>query len=191
MTPLFTPTWFSDAFIALFGYPCYILTQCGIYFSPFLFIKAIITLIIKLYKTISIKYNLQQNITIFSSLAHGLFNIPTAEMVNDLNDNHPNRPKLIIKGSKSSPLTHVIEKPLDDLSNSDDQTDRSTNPTGITSPPPIYTKRPNRLNKIARLKLFPKKNYLFITKLIPELQHFIHHQYKTQLYLIVQLSLPI
>ena len=32
MTPLFTPTWFSDAFIALFGYPCYLLTQCGIFF---------------------------------------------------------------------------------------------------------------------------------------------------------------
>ena len=30
LTPLFTPTWFSDAFIALFGYPCYILTQCGV-----------------------------------------------------------------------------------------------------------------------------------------------------------------
>ena len=30
LTPLFTPTWFSDAFIAQFGYPCYILTQCGI-----------------------------------------------------------------------------------------------------------------------------------------------------------------
>ena len=26
LTSLFTPTWFSDAFIALFGYPCYILT---------------------------------------------------------------------------------------------------------------------------------------------------------------------
>ena len=26
LTPLFTPTWFSDAFIALFGYPRYILT---------------------------------------------------------------------------------------------------------------------------------------------------------------------
>ena len=26
-TLLFTPTWFSDAFIALFGYPCYFLTQ--------------------------------------------------------------------------------------------------------------------------------------------------------------------
>ena len=38
LTPLCTPTWFSDAFISLFGYPCYILTQCGIYFSTFLFL---------------------------------------------------------------------------------------------------------------------------------------------------------
>ena len=50
LTPFFTPTWFSDAFIALFGYPCNILTQCGIYFSTFLFVQATITLIIKLYK---------------------------------------------------------------------------------------------------------------------------------------------
>ena len=35
LTPLFTPTWFFDAFIALFGYPCYILTQCGIFFLHF------------------------------------------------------------------------------------------------------------------------------------------------------------
>ena len=55
LTPLFTPTWFSDAFIALFGYPCYIFTQCGIYFSSFLFVQATITLIVKRYKTISIK----------------------------------------------------------------------------------------------------------------------------------------
>ena len=58
-THLFTPTWFSDAFIALFGYPCYILTQCGIYFSTFLFEQATLTLIVKLYETISIKYNLK------------------------------------------------------------------------------------------------------------------------------------
>ena len=50
-------TWFSDAFIALFGYPCYILTQCGIKFSTFLSVQTTLTLIIKLYKTISIKYN--------------------------------------------------------------------------------------------------------------------------------------
>ena len=30
LTPLFTPTWFSYAFIALFVYPCSILTQCGV-----------------------------------------------------------------------------------------------------------------------------------------------------------------
>ena len=71
LTPLFTPTWFSDAFIALFGYPCYILTQCGIYVSTFLFVQATLTLIVKLYKTISNKHNLKNNITLFSSVAHG------------------------------------------------------------------------------------------------------------------------
>ena len=35
LTPFFLLTWFSDAFIALFGYPCCILTKCGIYFLPF------------------------------------------------------------------------------------------------------------------------------------------------------------
>ena len=71
LTPLFTPTWFSDAFIALFGYPCYILTQCGRCFSTFLLVQATRTLIVKLYKTISIKYNIENNITLFSSIAHG------------------------------------------------------------------------------------------------------------------------
>ena len=71
LTPLFTPTWFFDAFIALFGYPCYILTQCGIYFSTYLSIQTMLTLIVKLYKTISIKYNLKENITLLSSIAHG------------------------------------------------------------------------------------------------------------------------
>ena len=66
LTPLFTPTWFSDAFIALFVYSCYILTQYGICFSTFLFVQATLKVIIKLYKTISIKYNLEQNITLFS-----------------------------------------------------------------------------------------------------------------------------
>ena len=70
LTPLFTHTWFFDAFVTLFGYPCYILTQCGIYFSMFRFIQATIILIIKLHKTISIENNLKQNFTIFSSIAH-------------------------------------------------------------------------------------------------------------------------
>ena len=37
LTPLFTPIWFFDAFLALFGYPCYILTQYGIYFLHYFF----------------------------------------------------------------------------------------------------------------------------------------------------------
>ena len=93
LTPLFTPTWFSNAFIALFGSFCYILTQCGISFSTFLFVQATITLNIKLYKTFSIEYNLKNNITFFSSIALGFFNILIAQMVNDLNDTRNKKPK--------------------------------------------------------------------------------------------------
>ena len=83
LLPLFNPDWFSQAFNNYFGYPCYILTQCGIYFSTFLFIRE--TFLLNFYKTISIKYNLQSNICILSSIAHGIFNIVTSEMVTDLN----------------------------------------------------------------------------------------------------------
>ena len=94
ITPLFITTWFSDAFIALFGYPCSILTQCGMNLSTFLSVQATITLIIKLYKTISIKYNLKNNNILFSSIAHGFFNVLTAQMVNDLNDTQNKNPKV-------------------------------------------------------------------------------------------------
>ena len=63
------------------------------YFSTFLFVQATITLIVKIYKTISIKYNPKNNITLFSSIAHGFFNILTAQMVNDLNGNQNKKPK--------------------------------------------------------------------------------------------------
>ena len=43
------------------------------------------------------------------------FDILTAEMVNDLSDTHHHKPKLALKDSKSSPLTHVIDNPLDDF----------------------------------------------------------------------------
>ena len=118
--------------IAFFGYPCYSLTQCGIYFSTFLFVHATLTLIVKLYKTFSIEYNLKQNITIFSSIAHGFFNILTSQMVNDLKDIHQQQPTLPLKTSKS----------LDNFP--DNSTNSINNHTGITSPPPFYTKRPNK-----------------------------------------------
>ena len=83
LLPLFNPDWFSQAFINYFGYPYYIATQCGIYFSTFLFIREVLTFLLKFYRTISIKYNLKSNISILSSIAHGCFNIVTSEMVTD------------------------------------------------------------------------------------------------------------
>ena len=84
LLPLFNPDWFSQDFINFFGYPCYVLTQCGIYFSTFLFIREALNFLLKFYGTISIKYNLQNNISILSSIAHGFFNRVTSETVTDL-----------------------------------------------------------------------------------------------------------
>ena len=120
LTPLFTPTWFSDAFIALFGYPCYILTQCGINFSTFLFVQATLTLIVKLYKTLSIKYNLKNNITLFSSIPHGFFNVLTARMVNDLNETQNKKPKSTRLKSKS--LDNFIDTTTNLINHSTDVT---------------------------------------------------------------------
>ena len=86
LLPLFNPDWFRQAFIIFFGYPCYVSTQCGFYFSTFLFIREVSTFLLKFYRTISIKYNLQSNISILSSIAHGFFIIVTSEMVTDLNN---------------------------------------------------------------------------------------------------------
>ena len=43
------------------------------------------------------------------------------------------------------------------FSNSDDQTNHITTPTCITSPPTFYTKRPNKSNEKARIKLVSKR----------------------------------
>ena len=119
------------------------------YFSTFLFVQATITLIIKLYKTTSIKYHLKHNITLFSSAAHGFFNILTAEMVNDLNDTQNRKPKIKLSKSKS----------LDILS--DTSTNLIKHSTGITSPPPFYTKPfyPNEL-QMSKFKLLPKRHHV-------------------------------
>ena len=55
LLPLFNPDWFNQAFIRFFGYPCYVLTQYGIYFSTFLFVREVLIFILKFYRTISIK----------------------------------------------------------------------------------------------------------------------------------------
>ena len=114
-----------------------------VYFSTFLFIQATLTLVVKLYKTISIKYNLKDNLTLFSSIAHGFFNILTAQMVKDLHDTQNKKPKLSL--FKSKPLDHLF----------DTSANLITHSTGITSPPPFYTKRPNKPH-LPKFNLFPK-----------------------------------
>ena len=118
--------------------------MCNI-FSTFLYVQATITLIIKLFKTISIKYHLKHNITLFSSIAHGFFNIHTAEMVNDLNDTQNRKPKNTLLKSKS----------LDNFSHF--STNLINYSTGITSPL-FYTKRPNKLQR-SKFILFPQRHH--------------------------------
>ena len=134
-----------------------ILTQCGIYFSTNLFVQTMLTLIVKLYKTISIKYNLKQNITVLRSIAHGFTKILMADMVNNLKNA---RSKKSLKSSNHLP--NITENSLHESSlNPHDTTGISSNATGITSSPPFYTKSPNRISKMTRFKFLPiRKQYL-------------------------------
>ena len=67
-------------------------------------------------------------------------------MVNDLHDAPNKKPKNTLFKSKS--LDHF----------SDTSTNLITHSTGITSPPPFYTKRPNKL-QIPNFKIFPKRHH--------------------------------
>ena len=67
-------------------------------------------------------------------------------MVNDLHDTQNKEPKNPFFRSKS--LDHL----------SDTSPNLINHSTGITSPPPFYTKRPNKL-QIPKFKLFPKRHH--------------------------------
>ena len=92
----------------------------------------------------------------FSSKAHGFFNILTAEIVDDLNDTHKRKPKIALSTSKS----------LDNLS--DTPTNLNYHSTGNTSPPPFYTKRPNKL-QICEFSFFPKRHCFSHPKAPPKI----------------------
>ena len=61
LTPFFSPDWFTDAFIKLFGYPCYILTQCGIYFSTALFLQFAFNTLFSIYRSFTVRNLLKKN----------------------------------------------------------------------------------------------------------------------------------
>ena len=70
-----------------------------------------------------------------------------------LKDTHHQKPALPLKTSK--PLDNSLENSTNSISN----------PTGITSPPPFYTKRLNKLH-MTRFILFPKRLQFLQSKII-------------------------
>ena len=63
----------------------YLNTMWSLFLYPS-FYKKILTFLLTFYRTISIKCNIQSNISFLSSIAHGFFIIVTSEMVTDLNN---------------------------------------------------------------------------------------------------------
>ena len=80
ITPLIF-AWFSDAFSH--SLDTHVIFQHKVeYIFLHSFIQTTITLLIKLFRRISINYNPKQNI--FGSIAHGFFIVLTVKMVNDM-----------------------------------------------------------------------------------------------------------
>ena len=88
----------------------------------------------------------KNNIILFSSIAHGFFNVLTARMVNDLNETQNKKPKSTLLKAKS--LENFI----------DTSTNLINHSTDVTSPPPFYTKRPNKI-QFPKFNLFPKRHH--------------------------------
>ena len=59
LTPFASPGWFTDAFSKLFGYPWYILTQCGIYFSTAFFLNFAFNTLLGIYRSFTVKNHLK------------------------------------------------------------------------------------------------------------------------------------
>ena len=76
-------------------------------------------------------------------------------MVNDLHNTQNEKSKNSLFKSKS--LDHL----------SDTSVNLINHPTCITSPPPFYTKRPNKLH-LPKFKLFPKRHYFSHPKTTPQ-----------------------
>ena len=76
-----------------------------------------------------------------------------------INDIESVRSKTSSKSSNQ--LSTITENPLDESSfNPNDTRGISSNPSGITLPPPFYTKRSNWISKMTRFKFLTKRKQL-------------------------------
>ena len=81
LTPFFSPDWFTEAFIKFFGYPCYILTQCGTYFSTAVFLHFAFNTLISIYCSFTVRNLLKKQISVISALGFGFFGTITQTMM--------------------------------------------------------------------------------------------------------------
>ena len=174
LTLLFTSTWFSDAF-GLHFLDILVISLLNIYFCTFLFVQATITLLVKLYKTISIKYNLKNNITLLSSIAHGFFNVLTARMVNELNETQNKNPKSTLLRSKS--LDNFI----------DTSTNLINHSTDVTSPPHLSILNVLTKSSFLNLHCFRKDSTILTKKQL----HFLSLLFNNLHFLIILIKTPI
>ena len=140
------------------------------YFATFLFIQALITLLFEVYKTISMKYNLEHYITTFSSIAHGFLNILTADMINDLKE-APSEIKALGPNNTSSnfSLSTITGNPLDQKSINSDYPSL-LHYTKFTSKSDTYPLNSTPLDKTeteTAVKIYSETNYSFP----PSFQH--------------------
>ena len=85
--------------LSFFGCLYHVLPQCGLSFSTFRFVQAVLTLLVKLYEHFLSNIILYKK-TVLSSVAHGFFINLTAEMVDDLKDARSNRPPPPVESSQ-------------------------------------------------------------------------------------------
>ena len=104
-------------------------------FSTFMFLHTVISFLIKALKSITIKYNLKNNISIVASLTHGFCDVVTSEMITDLNnDGKVKEQSNQLKRNKHYP-DEMIESTFSlDKQESDNEFSRTS------SPPPRYSK---------------------------------------------------
>ena len=109
-TPFFSPDWFTDAFIKLFGYPCYILTQCGIYFSTALFLQFAFNTLFSIYRSFTVRNLLKKHISVITALGFGFFGTITQTMITAMTKSSNSQSKSDDSDSPHSPLakTHTI-----------------------------------------------------------------------------------
>ena len=104
LTPFFSPDWFTEAFIKLFGYPCYILTQCGIYFSTALFLQFAFNTLFSIYRSFTVRNLLKKQISFLTAFGFGFFGTVTQTMMTAMIKSTNSHPDSDDSDSPNSPL---------------------------------------------------------------------------------------